>query len=70
MNEKKQEICRKLTAILNMTRGGEDVIALIYTKDEYNEEYVTIHWSNGYKQKVRVTADSGVAMIRDVMAAI
>lgn len=70
MNENKQQVCEKLLELLNMTRAGEDIIALTYTKDEYNEEYVTIHWANGYKQKVCVTADSGVAMIRDVMAAI
>ena len=34
MNENKQQVCEKLLELLNMTRAGEDIIALTYTKDE------------------------------------
>lgn len=70
MNENKQQVCEKLLELLNMTRAGEDIIALTYAKDEYNEEYVTIQWGNGYRQSVCVTADSEIALIRDVTAKI
>lgn len=70
MNENKQQVCEKLLELLNMTRAGEDIIALTYTKDEHNEEYVTIQWGNGYRQPVCVTADSGIALIRDVTTKI
>lgn len=68
--ENKQAICTKLTGLLNDTRQGKDIIALVYAKDEHNEEFVTVHWLNGYKKKICVTADSGTALIKDVLQAI
>jgi len=69
MNENKQEICKRLCDLLTATRAGEDVIAVIYTSDG-RDEWVTVHWRDKYQQKICVTADSGIALIQDVLRRI
>ncbi|MCI8736888.1 MAG: hypothetical protein HFI11_07925 [Lachnospiraceae bacterium] len=67
MNENKKEIVIRLGILLKATRTGEDIKMLTLSEDE---NFVTIVWENGYKKDVCVEADSGIALIRDVMNAL
>ena len=67
MNEDKKEIVIRLKVLLNATRAGDDIKKLILSEDE---NFVTIVWENGAEKKVCVEADSGAALIRDVMNAL
>ncbi|MCD7863588.1 MAG: hypothetical protein LUG61_08835 [Lachnospiraceae bacterium] len=64
--EDKQKICDLLCATLQATRGYHD---LIQYEDGF-EEYVTAVFQKGGRRKMVVTADSGQAMIRDIMEKI
>lgn len=67
MRESKQEIVIRLGILLKATRAGEDIKVLRLSEDE---DFVTIVWENGYKKDICVEADSGIALIRDVMNAL
>lgn len=67
MNENKKEIVIRLKVLLKATRAGDDIKNLVLSEDE---NFVTIVWENGYKKDVCVEADSGIALIRDVMNAL
>lgn len=62
--EDKQAICDALYKTLKLTRAGSDIKALWYDKES---ETVEIVFKSGLKWPVNVNADSGSAMIRDVM---
>ena len=49
------------------TRAGNDIDKLILSEDQAT---VTIQFNNGYKKEVCIEADSGIAIIRDVMNVI
>lgn len=66
-NENKREIVIRLGILLKVTRAGEDIERLVLSEDE---NFVTIIWENGYRKNVCVEADSGTALIRDVLDAI
>lgn len=55
---------------LTLLLAGQDIDDMEYTKREDYEEIVTIRYKNGYTKNVCVTADSGVALMRDVLAQI
>lgn len=67
LNENKKEIVIRLGILLKATRAGEDIKNLLLSEDE---NFVTIVWENGAEKKVCVEADSGAALIRDVMNAL
>lgn len=67
MEENKHMICRMLATLLISTRQYHDLSAIVY--DE-KEEIVEVRFSNGGSRKVNVAADSGSAMIRDILRAI
>jgi len=77
--EDKREICRKLYELLKITRAGAGLISIEYEKDG-EEEYAKLYWQNdwqkdhsnhkGFLQKICITGDSGIAIIRDVMRSI
>lgn len=67
MSENKKEIVIRLGILLKATRAGEDIKNLLLSEDE---NFVTIVWENGAEKKVCVEADSGAALIRDVMNAL
>lgn len=62
--EDKGRICELLLKALQETRNHGDMTELAY--DEASET-VTIRWLSGGKRVVNVAADSGTAMIRDIM---
>lgn len=67
IHEDKQEICKALCAALQMTRQlSRDLKTLEYTTDD-EDEYVIARFNDGSSGKIDVTADSGFAMINDVM---
>lgn len=65
--ENKEEIVMRLKLLLTATRAGEDIDKINLTEDQH---FVVIHWKNGCTQRVNIEADSGVAIISDVLRAI
>ena len=68
--ENKKEILDLLLPCLQATRNLHDLAGLDYTEDEYGNETVTATFGNGYQKRANVTADSGTAMIRDILSQI
>lgn len=67
MEENKHTICRLLATTLASTRQFYDLYALTYDEET---ETVECRFVNGGTKKVNVAADSGAAMIRDILKAI
>ena len=68
--ENKRKIVRALEDLLKQTRAGEDIEFLHLRYDENGDEWVYVHYKDDYIRKVIVTADSGIALIRDVLRAL
>lgn len=66
MREDKQAICDALAKALQLTRGFHDLVGLRYETDGFRET-VTFVYLGGEGAPINVTADSGEAMIRDIM---
>ena len=66
MTENKQAICDALCATLQLTRGFHDLVAIRYDKTNLRE-IATLIYEHGKGSPINVTADSGEAMIRDIM---
>lgn len=64
--ENKQDILDFLLPALQLTRACEDLCSLEYDEEM---EIVTATFANG-SRKINVAMDSGIAMIRDVLAHI
>lgn len=64
--ENKQDILDFLLPALQWTRACEDLCSLVYDEEK---EVVTATFANG-SRKINVAMDSGIAMIRDVLAHI
>ncbi len=67
VKENKEEIVMRLKLLLTATRAGEDIDKMYLTVDEH---FVVIQWRNGCTQRVNIEADSGIAIISDVLRAI
>lgn len=68
--DNKKLICLHLERALKNTRMfNEDLRAIEYKKIQ-DTEVVDIILKNGYIQRVNVTADSGMAMISDIIKSI
>ena len=61
--EDKKTICELLCKVLQKTRGAADLVSLEF--DEITE-IVTVKFEGG-ERKINVAADSGTAMIRDIV---
>ena len=61
--EDKQLICIHLTQTLRLTRGAEDLLTLQYDPER---DVVTAVFQHG-SRVINVAADSGTAMIRDIV---
>ena len=73
--ENKQEICNLLLKTLKATRYGSDIAEInYYDEGNYDEgnygEKAIISYSNGYEITANVTADSGIAMIEDIIGTL
>ena len=68
-HEDKEKITKALLPILQITNNGQDIKDIEYIKTEHSE-YVTVTYKNDYTKIADVTADSGTALIGDVMRQI
>ena len=66
MNEDKKLITQKLFEVLKITRCGYNIADMEYITED-GDEYVIVKFDNGYMKYINVTADSGKAMIKDVV---
>lgn len=64
-NENKYMFVERLQNIAKYI--NKDIISMHYRKEENAEEYVDIYYTNGYMQKICVTADSLYAISLDVL---
>ena len=62
--EDKQHICDLLLPALQATRSLYDLAALDYIADE---EVVIATFTSGFTKRINVEADSGIALIKDVL---
>ena len=69
MDEDKQKICDLLLPALQATSAGRRLVNLIYAV-EPGKETVTAVFQSGGKKVADVTADSGTALIYDIMRQI
>lgn len=65
--EDKQKICDLLLPALQATRNLHDLVELKYNEET---ETVTAHFLNGAQKRANVVADSGTAMIKDIIKQI
>lgn len=64
----KQAICDQLCKVIQMTAAGDDLVALRY---DPVEEYVHADFRDHYDlRQINVGADSGWAMIKDIVRQI
>ena len=66
MEENKPEIVWDLCKLLRKTRHGSDISMMEYVKEECGE-YVLITFDGGFQKKINISADSGIAIIKDVL---
>ena len=69
MDEDKQKICDLLLLALQAASAGRRLVNLIYAV-EPGKETVTAVFQSGGKKVADVTADSGTALIYDIMRQI
>lgn len=64
--ENYQAICNALCSTLRLTRNFDDLESLEH-RQEGRERYVVATFDSGYTKTARVTMDSGIAMIKDIL---
>ena len=69
MDEDKQKICDLLLPALQATSAGRRLVNLIYAVEPGKETVTAVFQSRG-KKVADVTADSGTALIYDIMRQI
>lgn len=68
IHENKKDVCEKLMKTLQATRYFEDLTGLEYSGVlPDGEEYVNALFRDGGRKTIRVSGDSGIAMIEDIM---
>lgn len=67
MGENKFETTRLLMKTLQSTKQFEDLVDLKYRIWEGGDEIVEAEFENGFAIDICVTADSGIALIKDVI---
>lgn len=68
--ENKEAICRYLLWALQQTRHLNELLDLRYDKESETVEAVERTSSGKFKRKINVAADSGIAMIKDIIRAL
>lgn len=69
--EDKRKVCELLLSALQATDKGRDIVSLDYCSNEFtDDEHVDAVYAYGYIKRIDVTADSGFAMIRDIIEKI
>lgn len=64
--ENYQEICNSLCRTLQRTRQYDDLESLEHIQ-EGQERFVVAKFDGNYTKRIRVTMDSGIAMIKDII---
>lgn len=64
--ENYQVICDTLCSTLRLTRQFDDLVKLEHIQDG-KERYVVARFDGNYTKRIRVTMDSGIAMIKDIL---
>lgn len=67
MREDKQQICDLFLKVLQATDYFSDLKDLVYAPGEYGQEYVVATFEGGAHKVANVTADSGVAVLKDIL---
>ena len=62
--EDKREVVDRLKKLLLVTRAGQDIEEMYLMNDQ---EHVVVKWRDGYPVTVNIAADSGLAIIQDVI---
>lgn len=71
VGEDKRLITQKLFDLLKITRAGSDLTCCEYSYDQqFNEEFILLRWRDKETKCICVTADSGTALIADVLKAV
>ena len=68
--ENKEYVLQMLLATLKYTIAGVDIAEIRYEQISNGEEFAIIVFTNGSHKPVNITADSGLALMRDVLRAI
>ena len=64
--ENYQAICDTLCSTLRLTRQFDDLESLKHIQED-EERYVVAKFDGNYTKRIRVTMDSGIAMIKDIV---
>lgn len=67
--EDKREILVRLLHTLQATRAGSDITAL-ELEQKNDDEYCVIVFDSGNRERVDITADSGLTILADVIDAL
>lgn len=69
--EDRDYICWQLAKLLKETRAGSGIRSIIRSQESPEaDELAMILYTNGYTKCVNITADSGIAIIKDICKAI
>ena len=70
-DEDKKVITEKLLDLLKLTRAGKDLKDCeYYMEHQFCEEFVILRRKNRRSKAICVTADSGIALIKDVISVL
>lgn len=62
--EDKEDIVKRLKNLLLVTRAGSDIEDLVLSE---NQDMVTILFNEGGTMNINIAADSGIAIIKDII---
>ncbi len=65
----KKDLVEKLTKLIKQTREGKGIENIVYKRGYGDDEFVSIQCI-GYTKTIDVTADSEIALMRDILAGI
>lgn len=68
MIENKRMILDALSIALQLTRAYEDLQGIAYEVTQGDDEHAVLNFSERPSQHIDITADSGIAIIRDVVS--
>jgi hypothetical protein len=67
MNENYEMLCREFCALLRKTRFLADLRELVHIVEPNGTRKVLAVFNGGYRKKINVTSDSGIAMLADIL---
>ena len=68
--EDKELILTWLLQTLRNTVAGVNLVNIAYKQLDDGDEQAILVYENGYRKTVNITADSGIAMISDIVKAM